>query len=224
MRQRLVPWPRAALLVLAGCVAVVGGLGALLHDDTHSNRFDAAIGRWIRDDLPAGAVRDFLHLTDPPLLIAVAALTLIVAVLVRRWDVAALVIVVPPVAVLLTEKVLKPMVARSNVLVTEGLRQEGALAYPSGHETATASVAAVIALFVLGAAVHRAWKMAWLAALAAVVVLAAIGLVGNFFHFATDTIGAVGVAVAITLATGLGVDRVRSAAPSRHDEQLAARH
>ncbi len=223
MSARLIPWPRAALFAMAGCVAGVAVLGALLHDDTHSNRVDSAIARWIGEDVPDGAVREFLHLSDPPLLVAVAVLTVIVAVLMRRWDVAALVVIVPPVAVVVTEKVLKPLVNRSNVLVTEGLHQAGTTAYPSGHETATAAVAAVIAVFVAGAGVRRAWQIAWLVGLTVVVVLAAIGLVGAFFHFATDTIGAVGVALTTTLAVGLAVDRVHAAAIAARRDAVGSR-
>ena len=37
--------------------------------------------------------------------------------------------------------------------------------------------------------------------------LAAIGLVRNHFHYATDTIGAVGVATAVVLASALLIER-----------------
>jgi hypothetical protein len=204
---RLVPWPRAALALIAASVAVVALLGALVHDDTAGNWFDNGVLRVIRDVVPDWAQRAAMHLTDPPLVLGLLVSIALVGLLVRRWDVTALAAMAPAVSVLLTEAVLKPLVHRSNTVVTHGLGQSEALAYPSGHETGLASLACVLGVILLSSGVRHARKLMWTGVLALAVVAAAVGLVGQFYHYATDTIGALGVALAVTLTAGLLIDR-----------------
>jgi hypothetical protein len=54
--------------------------------------------------------------------------------------------------------------------------------------------------------------------LAALVGIAAIGLNGTRHHSATDLVGAVGVALAITLLVALAIDQVSAAVRDRHRE------
>jgi membrane-associated phospholipid phosphatase len=207
MTPRLVPWPRAALAVIAACVAVVALLGALVYDDTGGNWFDNGVLRVIRDVVPDWVQGAAMHLTDPPLVLGLLVSIAIVGLLVRRLDIAALAVLAPAVSVLLTEEVLKPLVHRSNTVVTHGLGQSEALAYPSGHETGLASLACVLGVILLSSRVRNGRKLLWAAVLALAVVAAAMGLVGQFYHYATDTIGALGVALAVTLTAGLLIDR-----------------
>jgi undecaprenyl-diphosphatase len=202
-----VPWPRVAFALIAASIAVVAFLGALVHDDTHGNWFDNGVLRVVRDVFPDWTQRTAMHLTDPPLVLGLLVSIALVGLLVRRWDVTALAILAPAVAVLLTEEVLKPLVHRSNTVVTHGLGQSEALAYPSGHETGLASLTCVLGVILLSSAVRNSRKLLWTAVLALATVAAAIGLVGQFYHYATDTVGAVGVALAVTLGTGLLIDR-----------------
>ena len=60
--------------------------------------------------------------------------------------------------------------------------------------------------------------MLWTAVLALAVVAGAVGLVGHFYHYATDTIGAVGVVLAVTLGAGLLIDRIAAKIRSRQRE------
>jgi membrane-associated phospholipid phosphatase len=207
MTPRLVPWPRVALWAIAVSAAVVAILGGLVHDHAGTNRLDNAILQVINDVVPDRALRLALHLTDPPLVVGVLAATAVFALLLRRWNIAALAVIAPPIALLLTESVLKPVVHRSG--------EAESLAYPSGHETGIASLVCVLGLVLLASPVRRRRKVVLAAVLVAVVVAAAVALVGRYFHFATDTVGAVGVAVAVTLAVALVIDRVSAAIIAR---------
>lgn len=222
MTPRLVPWPRIALTVIATSVAVVAILGALVHDKTHTNRLDNFVLRAVTTLVPDDVQRLFLHLTDPPLVAGLLASVVVVGLIMRRWDIAILAVVAPTVEVLLTEQVLKPLVHRSNVLVSAGLGQTESLAYPSGHETGVASLATVLGLVALGSAMRTSRKIAATIGLTFVVVAAAVALVGQFYHFATDTVGSVGVATSVTLAVALAIDAVRAAVSSRPREPARA--
>jgi membrane-associated phospholipid phosphatase len=220
MTPRLVPWPRPALWVIATSVAVVAILGALVHDRTGTNRLDNAVLRLVSDVVPHALQQLALHLTDPPLVAGLLTATALVAVLLRRWDIAALAVAAPLLAVLLTEDVLKPLVHRSNAIVTTGLSGSEALAYPSGHETGVAGLVTVLGLVLLGSRVERRRKIVLLAVLVAVLVAAAVALVGLGFHYATDTVGALGVALTVTLTVALVIDQVAAAIRSRPREPV----
>jgi undecaprenyl-diphosphatase len=107
-------------------------------------------------------------------------------------------VVSPLLALLLTEQVLKPLVHRTHL---------GGLAYPSGHESAPACLTTILAVLVLRTGWRLVVKLAAVAALVLYLALCAIALVGAFYHYATDTVGAVFLSVACVLATALVVDR-----------------
>jgi hypothetical protein len=213
--RRLVPWPRIALAVIAASIAVVAILGALVHDKTHTDRLDSFVLHGVTKVVPGDVQRLFLHLTDPPLVAGLLTSIAVVSLILRRWDLAILAAIAPTVEVLLTEQVLKPLVHRSNVVVTAGLGQTESLAYPSGHETGVASLVTVLGLVVLGSSMRLGRKIAALIGLTLVLMAAAVALVGQFYHFATDTVGSVGVAIAVTLAVALAIDQVSAAVSSR---------
>lgn len=109
----------------------------------------------------------------------------------------ALVLAGPPTAMATTSLVLKPLVER-----TRG----DELAFPSGHTTSVASLAVACAVLLLGLAVPRAVRLLVVAGLAVLVVAVGASLVGRGHHYPTDTLGAVGVALAVVLAAALVVD------------------
>ena len=216
MTPRLVPWPRAAAAVIAACVLLVAGLGAFVYRDSRGTGFDDAVERWIARNVGPSALDAMLHLTDPPLIIGLVAAVALVSLLLRRWEVAALVVATPVAAVLLTEEVLKPLVHRTNGVLAQSA-VDGPFAYPSGHETALAGLVAVLGLLLVRSRVGLGGKIGGLVVLGAVLVLAAFALVGLYFHFVTDAIAAVGVAVGCMLALGLLIDAVyaRMRTPTR---------
>ena len=212
---RLVPRRSAALLVIGTGLAVLVVLGTWLHDDTRGNPFDDAVQRAVLRLLPGGVLTALLHLSDPPLVAGLLCSLVIVGVLLRRPDLAALALLAPAASVVVTEELLKPLVHRSNHIVTHDLGLTGTLAFPSGHETGVASVLSVIAVVVLGARLGRRATLAWCAGLGLVLVAAAAALVGEFYHYATDTVGAVAVVAVVTPSVALAVDAVADARRSR---------
>lgn len=204
------------MALFATAAAAVAVLGALVHNGTSGNRFDDKIDFWIQRNVPDTALRYALHLTDPPLIVALLGLGAIIASALRRWDVTALAVVAPGLAVVLTEQVLKPLVHRSSLTPPKTVGQREILAYPSGHETGIASLVAVLGVVLLGSAIRLSRKIAGLAVLGAVLIAAASALVGLSFHYATDTIGAVGVAIATSLGVSLVIDKVSAAASIAH--------
>ena len=188
-------------------------LGTLLHDATTGNWFDDAVLHAIQSKVPKGLQIAALHVSDPWVVISLVALTAFGCGVRRRWDAVALALAAPACAVLASEYVLKPMVHRSNDVVTHELGLSGTLAFPSGHETALAAVVSVLGVLLVGSGAQRVVKTAGTIGLAVVLVVAATGLVGRFFHYATDTIGAVAVAAAVTLAAASGLDAISRPRP-----------
>jgi undecaprenyl-diphosphatase len=223
MPARLVPRPRIALAAIAASVLVVGVLALLVHDDTHGNWFDNAVLRVVRDVVPDRVQGWGLDLTDPQLVIGLLVCLALVGAALLRWDVVGLVVAAPIVSVLLSEDVLKPLVRRSNDIVTaRGL--SATFAYPSGHETALASLVCVAGVVLLASGVRTSRTVLWSAVLGIVLVAGAVGLVGHFFHYATDTIGASGVALAVTLGVAMAIDAVKAWLTTRLREPARAPH
>jgi membrane-associated phospholipid phosphatase len=205
---------RTALIVavLGWIVAVV--LGVRYAGGTTGDSFDNAgfhLMRWlVGNPVPVGkwavapptvATRVLATFSSSPVTYGVVAVTLVYAVWRRRWQVVALAVVAPLACVLVTEVLAKPLVDR---------RHEGYLSYPSGH-----TVTSVAALTVLVLAVSAGWskrhRLFAGAAWVVLVVIVAAGLVAMDYHYPTDTIGGIGVALGVTLPGALLADRVRSA-------------
>ena len=122
---------------------------------------------------------------DPRVLIPVLVVVVAVALWQRRWRLAAMAVVSPPVGIAFV-RVLKPIFDR---------QKEDGLAYPSGHLTTTTIVMGMVML-VAGAA---AWAVV---TAAGVVALAMIG-VGSTFHYFTDVVGGVLLGSAIVCAAAV---------------------
>lgn len=146
------------------------------------------------------SVHALLHFTDGRLVVALFAVTLVVALHRRRWRLAAVVVVTPAVA-LAVERVSKPLFGRE---------KDGALAYPSGHVALT--------VVVTGMAVLVAGGALW--AIVAAVAVSVLGLLGQAFtyHYFTDTVGAVCLGTALVCAAALatGLDRCQPRCDPRH--------
>ena len=115
----------------------------------------------------------------------------------------------PILAIVLTEVVLKPIVGRSLTYDFAGIALPRSGAFPSGHETglAVADRRARGADAARAAGGGLARRSSW-CALALWTAIGAVGLVANLYHYATDTIGGVLVAVAAVLGVALLVDAV----------------
>jgi len=202
------PWRVAAWVAIAVGALGTGLLAVLLHHSAGTG-FD----RWVEDGVFAHVgstgARFLLHASEPALSAGVIAVVAVIAGLTRRWALLALAVTAPLLAVFVTEGLLKPAVGRymtARALPEPMTSHLLSGAFPSGHETGVAAAAVVI---VVAAGHLRAplfGRLGLGVALLGWLVLAALGLVRNQYHYATDTVGAVGVAVGTVLTTALLID------------------
>lgn len=205
-------WRPVALVAALISLAVAVGLSVLSYHHGTTPFDNWAVRVTFHHIGPHGGLT-LLKISNPLISFGVLFVVAAAAAVLRRWDLVVLAAVGPAVAVLVTEEVLKPIVARFMSLhdLTGGAVPDlyGVYvgAFPSGHETGVASAAAVVLIAAGQFRLHAAARLAVLDLLALWMLLAAIGLVRNLYHFATDTIGAVGVSLAVVLGTALLIDR-----------------
>lgn len=182
-------------------VLAVGGLAAA--GKAHGNVLDRPIDSWIHARI--GSHYAELHGISTVGLIAseVAAAVIVAATLAtRRLNAAALTVISVPVAFVLTEYVLKPLVHE---------RINSWLTYPSGHTQAVFCVVAIAAVLLVSRP-RSSSPAPWLRVL--IVILAAgvgcavgVAMIGMGFHYFTDTVGGAAVGCGVVLATAFGLDR-----------------
>jgi len=200
--MQLVPGPfrRLAVALLAACLAAIAVTGARVPgnrlpdwlDATFDPRIQSYLGRFpvLLNWLP--------HLGGQKLVAAMTLALILACAIARRWRGAVLVAAAVPIAVGLTEYVLKPSVG-------EAIGQ----AYPSGHATGTFALAASFAVLLANPPRHRVpdglrWLLvivAFLVAAAVAVVMVAIGA-----HTFTDAVGGAAVGTGVVLACALTLD------------------
>lgn len=156
MRSALHWWPVVA-------VAMMFALGLLVRKG--STPLDS---RLLEIDIPDR----LLVFVEAPAQVAVLGAAVAYALWRKRWRLAAVTALCPPVAVV-SAQLLKRVFGRTI---------DGEWAYPSGHITALVVVAGMVVLVAGG----RLWALA----AAAVAVVVGMVLVGMSFHYFTDTVGA----------------------------------
>ena len=218
----LLPGPARflAVWVTAGCAVLVTALGVLFAHQRTADGFDKVI------DAPAiNWLRGQPHLQEwlawPGTLKPIAVLVVVVAagcLLSGRLNGALLAVAAVPAATGLDEALIKPLVDRTYL---------GNYAYPSGHVTTDAALAAVLSILLLippqraGTRLPRILvvALAW-----AVTVVVAIAVMGLRWHYFTDTVAGAAVGIGTTAALALlidlpalrrGLDRLCRAWPSR---------
>lgn len=214
---------RARALVVAVLAAIVVVVLAVLLHGKRETSVDESITRWLYVHLRSWWVaRKLLSLSEPAFEVGVLAALAVGALLRRAWNVAAFVVAAPVAAVVVSELVLKPLVHRR----LGGVSFPVANAYPSGHETGIAALLTVLAVLTLRTTWTVAVKAAVLVAFVLWAVVAAIGLIRNFLHYPSDTVGGAGVALAVVLATAFAIDAVtashRVSAPDVPDRPRTA--
>jgi membrane-associated phospholipid phosphatase len=209
---------RGAAWALIGAAALVTCVLAVRLHDGSATRFDRwALRRSIADVGTDGA-RFLLHCSDPALSFGVIAVVAMAAVLGRRWALVALAALGPGLAVLLTEQVLKPIIGRFMTfpwMDPELSRQLYSGAFPSGHETGVASAALLVLVGAGQLRLRPTVRAGLIVVLCGWTALAALGLIRNSYHYATDTFGAVGVSVVVVLGGALLIDRTAAAIARR---------
>lgn len=201
-------WRRVALAVVTVAVGVVIGMSVALHHEA-STPFDTWIFTRFYAHIGPTAARVLIDTSQPVLSFVVPGVVLAVAARARRWNLAVLAVAGPLLALFVSEVVLKPIVGRvigPGVLLGDYTDAVSG-AFPSGHETGVCSAALVVLIGLGGVRLRPGVRTASVAALALWVLLGAVGLVRNWYHYATDTIGAIAVTSAIVLATAVVIDR-----------------
>jgi membrane-associated phospholipid phosphatase len=196
----------AGIALLGTCVAVVTVLAALLAGKGIADRLNATLDPRIQDGL--GRFPSLLHQL-PRLggLKEVTVMTLALAlafVVTRRWSGAVLAVVAVPVAVGLTEYVLKPHIGGP-------LGQ----AFPSGHATSSFALAAIWAILLADPPYRHLPRtlrllLVLMALLLATAVAAAMVAIGA--HTFTDAVAGAAVGTGVVLACALTLDLVSSRA------------
>jgi len=201
-------WRSAAAAAIALSVLVVAVLGVRLHD-AGATSFDAWVLRRSMSSIGSGGARTLLDFSKPAVSLGVIVLVAALAAVARQWRLVLLAAAGPGIAVVLTEYVLKPLIDRYLVhpgLSVAVLRADFSGAFPSGHETGVASAAVLVFVAAGQLRVSAAARVAIAAVLAVWTGVAALGLTRNYYHYATDTVGALGVAVAVVLGGAWVID------------------
>jgi membrane-associated phospholipid phosphatase len=190
----------AALLVC--CCAVLVAVGAIIAaGKSHGNALDQPVDSWIRGHI--GTDRGTLqHISDAGVYGAdlVAVVLVVIALVTRRWAVAAMTLISVPVAFVLTEYIIKPLVRE---------RIDNFFTYPSGHTEAVFCVAAIIAVALVSPPGGRPAR--WLRVLivgltVAAGIAVAVSMIGLDYHYFTDTVAGAAIGIAVVLSTALSLD------------------
>ena len=207
---------RTAALVVAGCAAVTASLAMAFAGQARPDGLDAAVVAHVRSGL--GQYQEQLRVLaklggQVPFALLTAALIL-ACLATRRWRGAALAGLAVPGAVALTEYVLKPLVGRT--ILT------GYDCFPSGHTTALFALAATCAVLLTGPArprLPRAVRLLLVLGAALIAAGVAASMVARGYHYFTDTVAGMAVAIGMVLLTALLIDRAARAprAESRGD-------
>jgi membrane-associated phospholipid phosphatase len=189
------------------CLAAVAMLGIQVAGNTDAGPLDQAafdvFGLWPEIAKPLSLS------THPAAMIATIAIVVGITLTMRRPRIATLAVAGPVVAAGLNTWVLKPIFDRTH---------DGYLAYPSGHTTTLVAILAVITLVVAANAAPGRRVKATVAVGSTAIVLVAVGasaIVGEQYHYLTDTLGSVfwGVAVVIIVAAIIDAATPRRAKP-----------
>lgn len=189
---------RPALAAAMGAWGIAVVLGVLVAGQRHPGTVDRMLIDRVHATVGNGGGLAALLLapTDTPVIAAAVLVLTVVALARRRWDVAVLAIATPAIGVATAELVLKPLFGR---------RLHDDLSYPSGHAVAAVAVYTV-AVLAMPSAVARLWRYVAAAGWGLLTVAVMTGLVGMNWHYPTDTVGGVCVAVGVVLPCALGTD------------------
>ncbi len=197
---------RWVAVVLIFCSAALVTAGALLGAGrSQPNALSRPVDSWIQAHI--GAHHTALEIISNLGVLGselVALLLVVAALAARRRNVAALGLISVPLAWILTEFVLKPLVHE---------RIDNYLTYPSGHTQAVICVATVLAIVLLNPI--RATPPGWLRVLVVAIAVAvgvavAVSMIGLDYHYFTDTVAGAAVGAGVALGTALGLDTARA--------------
>jgi membrane-associated phospholipid phosphatase len=194
---------RTAVVIVAVCAAIVAALGLWFAHKTQSGWLDTRIDARMQSALLRyrGTLSRLAVLGEPVPAAEIAGVLLLLCLAARRWRGALLVAVSVPVAVGLTEVLLKPLIHRT---------LWGNLEFPSGHTTSAFTLASCCAVLLARPLRLRLPAAARTAAALIAFLLAAsvaVAVVVLRFHYFTDTVAGAAVGIGTVLATALVLDR-----------------
>lgn len=205
MPQRLLPGQlrRPAAVLLAACLVVPVGLALYLArrpkpawpDSALDPKFASVLGRF-------PSLLNWLPHLGTLVPVTLMTLALVFAFLAtRRWTGAVLAAVAPPVAIGLTEYLLKPTVGS---VIDQG--------FPSGHATSSFALAALCALLLAGPAGRVPGFVRLVLVLAALLLAVAVSavMVAIGAHYVTDAVAGAAVGTAVVLVGAFSLDLVAS--------------
>jgi membrane-associated phospholipid phosphatase len=192
-------WRRPAAVAAVVGLAVFLVLAVLLFHGTRTT-FDSWVFRVLPPHISAGHNELLLGFTEPSVSVLLLALTLVLALSARRYDLAVLAALGPALGTVLASDIAKPIIHRTLFGGAQGT-------FPSGHETGVTCTATVLLVAFGQLPLRRAARCALVAVLAAWVVISAVALTRFYYHYATDTIGAIGLSVAFVLGSAALLDR-----------------
>ncbi len=183
------------LAVAAACWALVALLGIAVHGAHHAVPVDAHLTRVVSRVVPLHAAEWYQRWGDAPAFVLSVACVALFALLLGDAATVGLAVIGPPVAVLLNERLVKPLVA-------ERIYPAPGFAFPSGH---TAAIASVVTVVVVACARRWSWRgggaVAAVPATAAAAAMA-LSVIRTGSHLASDALGgvALGAGTILTLA------------------------
>lgn len=182
--------------------AGVAVLAAAYAGTSSAGRVDDRVDGWLIRHLAhhVGLVRAGADLGSPVPVAVATALLVLGLVRLGRGRGALLAALSAAVASAVTELVLKPLIGRTH---------SGGVSFPSGHATGLGAVLVVVVVLALDRRPPRLPTWAQLVVALCAAVLAAAGcaaLVAAQYHYASDTLGGIGVALATVLLLALGID------------------
>jgi len=181
---------------------VVAVLGVLSANRSSGDGVSRSVDSWLLDNLAPHhhIVLDVAYLGGGQMGILLAAVLVVACLVARRVNGALLALVGVVVSESLTEYVLKPLVHE-----TIGT----SLTYPSGHTASVFTLTAVVGVLMLNPPRHRPqpWARALLITVL-VLISCAVGVatIALSFHYFTDIIGGVALAVGVVLAAAFPLD------------------
>jgi membrane-associated phospholipid phosphatase len=194
---------RSASALLAACVAAIAVAGARFPgyrlpgwlDATFDPRLTSYLGRFpvVLNWLP--------HLGGQKFVAAMTLALILACSVARRWRGVVLVVAAVPIAIGLTEYVLKPSVG-------EAIDQ----AFPSGHATSSFVLAASFAVLLANPPRRVPGGVRLLLVLVAFLLAAAVAaaMVANGAHTFTDAVGGAAVGTGVVLGSALTLDALDS--------------
>jgi membrane-associated phospholipid phosphatase len=202
----LLPGPaRRIAVVLTCCCVVIVVTGAVLGAGrSRPDVLNRPVDSWIQAHIGAHYMALRL-ISDLGVLGAeLTAVALALAALARhRRNLAALALISALLAWILTEFILKPLVAE---------RIDNYFTYPSGHTQAVFCVATIIAVAALNparTAPPTRLRVGLVAMMVAVGVAVAISMIGLNYHYFTDTVAGAATGIGVALGTALCLDASR---------------